>query len=271
MKTLSKICLDALNLARKTAYDLGESGRKPVPTKKDEPVTKSDLEISKALKKYFLNSNLNAIYVSEEAGQMNSRENPTHAVYFDELDGTFNWQRGSLFSSSTVIAAFDYKDSSDIRFKDAVFAGVLDLNLGNLWYAERGCGSFFNNTKSHPSGRRNLGKDVFSIVDYGPCPSESEVAQLARVLESTWQHNISCAGIHLAGVASGHFDVAVLPAQKAHELGAGYLLVKEAGRYIVDFQGKSLDEQIFDFGKKYQIVAADTKELGEKVLKKIKR
>ena len=263
-------CLEALVIARKTALALGEKGRTPVPTKKDEPVTKSDLEISRVLRNYFLKSGLNAQYISEEAGQINEVKNPKFNVFWDEVDGTFNWQRGALLPSSIVISAFNYKDS--LKFKDAVFAGVLNLSSGDLWHAEKGKGCYFKENKVKSFGKTELGKNTFLVIDHGPCPGPDSNARMERFLDiykSTWPHNISSAGIHLAGVASGHFDAAILPIQKAHELGAGYLLVNEAGRYISDFKGDSLDDQIFNFNKAYEIVAADTREMGEKLLKRI--
>lgn len=265
---LTETCLRALTLAKETIVGMGEGGRAPAPTSKDEPVTKSDLCSSRVLIEHFTHSGLEAVLTGEEAGQINFSENPQYRIFFDELDGTFNWQRGGLFSSAIVVSAFDYKERA--RFKDAVFAGVLDITTGNLWYAERGEGCFFNGNRVTSSGRAELGKKNYSIIDLGPCPSKKLQERFSGFCASIWPHNISCAGIHLAGVASGHIDVAVLPLQKAHELGAGYLLIREAGRYLVDFQGKSLTNREFNFNEVYEIVAADTRELGKKVLQKIK-
>lgn len=265
---LSQKCLEALFITKKTILKLGEHGRTAVPTSKDEPVTKSDLEVSKALKKYFLDSGLNAVYQSEELGRINNPLNPKYAVFWDEVDGTFNWQRGGLLSSAAVISAFEYKEN--LLFKDSLFAGVLDLKSGDLWYAERNKGCYLNNKKVHSFGRRDLGKNTKLMLDLGPCPSIKLQKTFLDLNASSWVGNISCAGIHLAGVASGNFDGAVLPLQKAHELSAGYLLITESGRYIADFQGRDLANQQFDFNAKYQIVAADTKSLGEKILDKIR-
>ncbi len=272
LDNVSKTCLEALHNARNSLKFVGEEGRASVPSTKDEPVTKSDLEISKILRRYFLHSSLNAVYCSEEAGQINHVSNPDYFIYWDEIDGTFNFQRGGILPSSVVISVFNANDP--LKFRDVFFAGVLDLSSGNLWYAESGKGCFFNGSKTKSFGKTTLGKNIYTVIDHGPCPKQGSNADVEKFLEvyrSTWAHNISSAGVHLAGVASGNFDVAILPIQKAHELGAGYLLVRESGRYIADFSGNSLDDQIFNFNNIYQIIAADTKELGQLLLDKIKK
>ena len=107
---LKKICLSALREAKKTVESLGEEGRKELP-KQGEPLTKSDMAVSKTLKKHFLNSSLDAIFHSEEAGIINSPSDPRYIIYFDEIDGTFNYQRGGLLPSTTVISAFNHPET----------------------------------------------------------------------------------------------------------------------------------------------------------------
>ena len=106
------------------------------------------------------------------------------------------------------------------------------------------------------------------MIDHGPCTKDLE--KFKGIYSSTWAHNVSSAGFHLAGVASGHFDSFVGPVQKAHELGAGYLLVKEAGGEMIGFNGNSIDNLDFNFNSLYQIIAVATPELAEGLLSKIK-
>jgi len=261
------ICLGALDEAKNTFDSLGESGRESL-IKPGEPLTKSDLAISQTLKNYFLNSNLSAIYCSEEAGVINKHPNPAYEVFWDELDGTFNYERGGIFPSSIVITAFEH--SPQLRFKDSLFGAVFDLKTSDLWYARKGKSCFFNRRRTKTSETDNLGERVYSLIDHGPCPKKEELERFVGIYENTWPHNVSSAGIHLAMIASGHADVYVSPRQKSHELGAGYRLIKEAGGVVIDFNGNPLGQQEFDFNKTYEIIAAGTQELAEKVRTKIK-
>ena len=255
--------MNALYEARKTLTSIVD-GREGVATTKDEPLTKGDLAVSKTLKDYLLKSGLPAILTSEEAGIIHSPYQPLWAIYFDEVDGTFNYER-NILPCSTVISAFNY--SSNLKFRDAVFAGVLDHTSDRLWYALKNAGCFLNGIKVQTSKNKKLGKRTSVIIDHGPC--SKDVERFLEVYASTWVRNVSSAGFHLAGVASGNFDAYILPIQKAHELGAGYLLIKEAGGTIIDFDGNLIGGQTFDFNKTYPIIAAANSELAERLRDKI--
>jgi myo-inositol-1(or 4)-monophosphatase len=261
---LARVCLQGIEVARNTLEVEGEAGREEV-YKPGEPLTKSDLAISKALKEFFTNSGLPAVIYDEEmkGEPFFTCNNPEYNIYIDPLDGTFNYQRGGLLPSTTVISAF--RHSEHPKFKDAVFAAVMDLKTKNLWYAEKGAGCFFNGKKARTSGRKDIGagKSCFVMIDHGPCTNDIEIFK--DIYSSTWAHNVSSAGFHLAGVASGHFDAFVGPVQKAHELGAGYLLVKEAGGEIIDFYLRPINNLDFNFNSLYEIIAAATFELAGKL------
>lgn len=264
MNKISEICLESLYKAKDTLNTVS-GGRQAVSTTKDEPLTKGDLAVSKSLKSFLLKNITDSVITSEEAGEIFKPENPRWAIYFDEVDGTFNYERG-IFPCTTVISAFDY--SSSLKFNDAVFAGVLDHTSDRLWYAERGKGCFLGNQRVQTSGRTDLGKKTSVVVDHGPC--SKDVSRFLDIYANSWVRNVSSAGFHLAGVASGNFDAYILSIQKAHELGAGYLLVKEAGGVVINFDGNSIGEQEFNFNRTYSIIAAATPELAERLIEKIK-
>jgi myo-inositol-1(or 4)-monophosphatase len=262
---ISHPCLNSLKDTKRYLSSLGVEGRQAVATTKDEPVTKGDLGVSKFLRKSLLVGTVHSIITSEEAGEIFRPENPKWATYFDEVDGTFNYERGIL-PCVTVISAFEY--SSNLKFKDAIFAGILDHTSDRLWYAERGEGCFLNNQRVQTSGQKDLGKKTSVIIDHGPC--SKDVSRFLDVYANSWVRNVSSAGFHLAGVASGNFDAYLLSIQKAHELGAGYLMIKEAGGVVIDFNGNPIGKQEFDFNKTYPIIAAATPELAEEIRRKIR-
>ena len=96
-----------------------------------------------------------------------------------------------------------------------------------------------------------------------------DISKLLAIYPESWVKDFSSAAFHLAGISSGLFDAYLSPSQKAHELGAGYLLIKEAGGFLQDWKGKLLDKVRYDFDAKYPIIAASTQELGDIIKTKI--
>ncbi len=262
MPCLEEVCMQALRDARAALVSEQKGEDRVSVLGKSEIVTKGDLAVSKALKASLFKSGIPAVIYSEETGgkPMRASDAPEFDIYFDELDGTFNYHRG-VFPYTTVISAF--KHSERPIFSHAIFCAVMDHTSDRLWHAKANEGCFLNGKQVHTSGKKELGKDASVIIDYGPC--SSSVAPFLEIYSSAWVRNVSSAGFHFAGVASGHFDAYALDKQKAHELSAGYLLIKEAGGALIDFEGNKLDTQGFDFNSTYKIIAAATPELAEKL------
>jgi len=72
--------------------------------------------------------------------------------------------------------------------------------------------------------------------------------------------------LHLAGVASGLFDGFVNLRHKAHELAAGYLLIREAGGLLTELSGRALDDLPYDFDATLGVVAAGSEPLWRALL-----
>ena len=132
---------------------------------------------------------------------------------------------------------------------------------------DQGC--YFNNEKISAPKRETLDRKTLVIVDH--YIAASEISKFLEIYPESWVKDFGTAALHLAGISSGLFDAYISPSQKAHELGAGYLLIKEAGGFLSDFNGNPLDKMVYNFDAKYPIVAASTKVLGETLLSKIKK
>lgn len=65
----------------------------------------------------------------------------------------------------------------------------------------------------------------------------------------------------------GLFDAFVNAGNKGHELGAGYLLIKEARGVISDFRGTPLDDGLYEPHKKYDVVAAGNEKLRRELIR----
>ncbi len=267
-KELRALCVNALELSAKTLELAGKKGITKVSAKGDlNTSTRADKLISAALCKFFKNSKLPAILYSEETGKLVLTNNPQYTVAIDDLDGTENYRRGhGSLPFCTVVAIFD---STSPCFKDAIVAGVIEHNSGNTWIAIRGNGTYFNGNKITKMKNKKINRLTLIAVNHHG--AQKNVVKLKRIHHDAWVKDFGAAAFHLAGVSSGMFDAYVSSAwQKAHELGAGYLLVKESGGAITDLKGKPIDKVKFDFDALYSIIAASTPSLVKQIVNRIR-
>ena len=164
----------------------------------------------------------------------------------------------------TVVSIFD---SPEPNFENAVVSGIIEHNSKRLWYAVKGNGCFLNDSRIKTSGRKNLDRRTLVIIDH--YTSGGNISKFLKIYPESWVKDFGSAAFHLAGVSSGLFDAYLSPSQKAHELGAGYLLVKEAGGFLTDWKGNRLERTRYDFNAKYPVIAASTQELGDILLSKL--
>jgi len=270
---LKYMCLNAVKSAHGIVKTLGEKGIAKVHVQgKDEVVTKADLAVLEGWRGYFDSNDIPINVLTEESRDVpfGKREDAKYLGVGDEIDGTFNFNRfRGVIPNCAIFTIFD---SPEPRFKDALVTAVLEHNSGNLWYAVRDEGCYFNGKRVTTSGMKELGKDTAIFIDKGPCPTTEHSFRYLSLESKCWPRNISCAGVHLAGVASGSYsgwDGFLCMIQKPEELAAGYLLIKEAGGYLSDAQGNSFDMEKFDWNKKYEIIAAATSELGKGIRKEL--
>jgi|TARA_Y100000310_G_scaffold167546_2_gene167413 myo-inositol-1(or 4)-monophosphatase len=261
---IKEICISALLKARENLSSLGSEGTSEVYGERVVDIsTKGDISVAEQIIEFLRANKFPANLYDEELGEVKITENPKGIIVLDDIDGTMNYHRGrGLLPHCTVLTFFD---SLQPKFKDAFFAGVIEHNSGGLWYAVRDEGCFFNGNKIQTSGKKILDEKTFILIDH----YKKVDPRLSLLYEEGWVRDFGSAAFTLAGVSSGIFDAHIHPENKAHELGAGYLLIREAGGFLADWDGKSLDDQKYDFNAKYPIVAASTSELGIILLEKM--
>jgi fructose-1,6-bisphosphatase/inositol monophosphatase family enzyme len=270
---LEQVCLEVVKLAHNTIQGMGDFAVSKVHVLgKTDIVTKGDLAISEGWKNYFAKNNIPIAVYTEESRNIPFPK-PNEARYLgigDEIDGTGNFNRSRfVFPSCAIFTIFD---NVKPKFQDALVTAVFEHNSGNLWYAVRDKGCYFNDKRVYVSETTELGKDTFVIVDKGPCPTPEFSMRLFNLEQKCWPKNVSSAGIHMAGVASGltnGWDAFVGLIQKPEELASGYLLIKEAGGCVMTTEGKSIDNELFDWNSTYEIITSSTKSLGEAIRNEI--
>jgi myo-inositol-1(or 4)-monophosphatase len=266
--SLSEVVRKSLDLARLTLIGLGEDATNEVWDERVTDIsTLADRAVSAALIDFFKTEGLGAIILSEESGSISIGSRAAYTIAIDDIDGTDNFHRGrEILPYCTVVSVFE---GSAPVYKDTLAAGVMEHRSGRLWIAERGRGttvSMPDRTDHSASASQIRVPDRRSLVVVDQYSAKERSREFNGLVELAWVKDFGSSALHLAGVASGLFDAYINLRQKAHELGAGYLLVKEAGGIIVDLEGASLDDRPFAFDEVQGVVAAGTREMATALL-----
>ncbi len=170
-------------------------------------------------------------FVMEEGGQIAAKDGE-HRWHIDPLDGTTNFLHG--------IPHFCV--SLGLERMGTLIAGVIhDPAKDELFIAERGKGAFLNNRRLRVSGRLDVVDGVFGTGI--PTISKSNhplyLKKLATVMaRSSGIRRMGAAALDLAYVAAGRFDGYWETGLQTWDMAAGIVLVREAGGFVSDLQGK---------------------------------
>ena len=263
--TLTK---EALALTHSTLQELGKNAKDEQKGKFiGDIVTSGDVAISEKLITFFKEKGVPAIIWSEESEIIKLTDNPQFIISFDDIDGTDNFFRGeNALPYCTILSIFD---NIQPTFNDALVAGILVHNTNDVWHAVRGEGTYLNDKPVFTSKKTSLNKKERAITVVDHYKTEEYITTLFKHYPELWIKDFSCTGMHLVGISSGMFDVFVNPSIPSYEVGAGYLLIKEAGGLITDFEGNELKNETYAFNKTYKFIAAGNKDLLKEILEKL--
>ncbi|MCD4657707.1 MAG: inositol monophosphatase [Planctomycetes bacterium] len=202
--------------------------------------TKADVEseqhIVRAISERFPN---HSIYAEESSLVVKDEK---HWWIIDPLDGTVNFTRRFPFFSVSIAYYFDGKPVAGV-----VFAPKLD----EMFLAQKNQGAFCNGRKCTVSQTTSMSG---SILASGFSYFRNELKNnnfetFTKVgLSARGVRRAGSAAIDLAYVADGRFDGFWEYYLSPWDVGAGILLVEEAGGKVTDYQG-SHDYKDFIFGK----------------------
>lgn len=165
---------------------------------------------------------------------------------FHEMTGDAFWILDPIDGTTNLI--HDYKHSTVslglYRQGEIVLGIVYDPFREELFYAEKGKGSFCNGEPIHVSGAQSLSE---TIVGIGTAPYHKELAaenfaRFQRVFEKSQDiRRTGSAAQELAYVAAGRTGAYFEKILQPWDFAAGLLLIQEAGGRVTDFQGKPVD------------------------------
>jgi myo-inositol-1(or 4)-monophosphatase len=170
-------------------------------------------------------------FLGEEGGSREGADK-THRWIVDPLDGTTNFLHG-IPHFATAIALE----------RDGVIVAGLVYNpiTEELFIAEKGKGAFLNDRRMRVAARRNLGEALIGC----PLPhlGRGSVSQNHEELTKIQPHvaglrRSGATALDLAYVAAGRFDGCWDRDIHAWDLAAGLILVREAGGFVTDLDGR---------------------------------
>src|SRR5690554_3181627 len=187
-------------------------------------VSRADREAERIIKEELRGARPNYGWLGEETG-MEAGEDPTRRWIVDPLDGTTNFLHG--LPHWAVSIALEHKG-------EIVAAVVYDPAKDELFTAEKGDGAFVNDQRLRVSGRSRMIESIFATgVPFGGRGTlPATLKDLARLMPLTaGVRRWGAAALDLAYVAAGRYDGYWEHGLNPWDIGAGTLLVREAGGF----------------------------------------
>ena len=222
----------ATKAGRALKRDFGEVERLQVSVKgPGNFVSAADHRAEETLKQELMRARPGYSFLGEEGG-LTTGTDGTHTWIVDPLDGTTNFLHG--------IPQFCI--SIGLQRTDTIVAGVIyNPVTDELFTAERGKGAFLNDRRLRVAGRTHLAD---AVVACGLPHIGRGDLELFRREFSTVQAQVAglrrfgAAALDLAYIAAGRFDAYWERDLSPWDLAAGILLVREAGGFASDTNGK---------------------------------
>ncbi|HVB88782.1 MAG TPA: inositol monophosphatase family protein [Beijerinckiaceae bacterium] len=172
-------------------------------------------------------------FLMEEGGAVEGSDK-SHRWLIDPLDGTTNFLHGlPIFAVSIALE----------REGQIVAGLVYNPATDDMFVAERGQGAWHNNHRMRVSARRQLGDCLLAcgIPPLGRAPEHPRFrAELKAVMARVGNvRRLGAAALDLALVASGRMDGYWERGLSAWDMGAGIILMREAGGFVTDAEGGS--------------------------------
>lgn len=258
----------------------GDDVRRQLKAKQDIS-TVGDATANNALVEYFRSSGLPLVMYTEELAEpLNLSEKPKYAVIADDVDGTANQSYGfGMLPHGPVVGI---ADNPDPKFSDMQAAGFLEINSGNLFYAAKGKGAFLIEgfARRNAESRRLRSSGVKKLADAKNVIADvymlGNLTPVFSPLVLKRGGDFRSKATHFALVAAGSIDIFILAdnapnpkkRSRGEEIGPLYLLMKEAGCAVLDWDGTDLGSQKVGMaeGKVLHYVAAATEPLAKEFL-----
>ncbi|MCB1467599.1 MAG: inositol monophosphatase, partial [Rhizobiaceae bacterium] len=223
---LMKVMVDAARKAgRSLARDFGEVQNLQVSMKgPGDYVSQADRKAEDILYNELSRARPGYSFLMEERGAVEG-DDSQHRWLIDPLDGTTNFLHGiPIFSISIALE----------RQGQLVAALIYNPAMDELYTAERGDGAFMNDRRLRVAGRAKLSDAVIGtgVPHLGRGHHGNFLIELRNVMgEVSGIRRLGSVALDLAYVAAGRMDGFWETGLQPWDIGAGLLLVREAGGF----------------------------------------
>ena len=200
--------------------DFGEVEKLQVSVKgPSDFVTNTDKKVEKILIEELNKSKKNYSILSEEIGKIENSDKDNLWI-IDPIDGTTNFLHGIPHFAISIA----------LMNKNEIISGLIyDPIKDEMFYAEKYNGAYLNNRRIRVSNKKKINECLFATG------GQIEIESKLNVRKS------GSAALDLAYVASGRFDGYFQNKLNIWDIGAGLILVLEAGGKINDIDKKSIN------------------------------
>ncbi len=221
----------AQKASRKLLRDFGELENLQVSKKGPADfVSAADKTAEDTLHRELRKARPNYGFLLEESGEIEGRDTSNRWLV-DPLDGTTNFLHGIPHFAISICLERDGDP----------YAGVIYQPVHDeMFWAEKGQGAFLNGNRLRVSGRDKLADSVIATgIPLRGAPDHAEfLARLQDLMNvSGGIRRTGSAALDLAYVAAGRLDGYWENGLKAWDIGAGIVLVREAGGYVSEMDG----------------------------------
>jgi myo-inositol-1(or 4)-monophosphatase len=224
MTVIYNACMKA---SKSLIRDFGEIEKLQVSSKGPADfVTAADKRTEEIIIEELLKAHPKYGILSEEIGEIN-KENKDYRWIIDPIDGTLNFLNGIPHFAISI--AFEEKG-------EIVCGLIFDPIKNETFFAEKGSGAFFNNSRIRVTKKNKLKNSI--LVTGGPkynSPRKDDIFQEYIKVSNLTEANIrkfGSAALNLVYVAAGRFDAYWEWELNLWDIAAGIIILKEAGGYI---------------------------------------
>jgi myo-inositol-1(or 4)-monophosphatase len=198
-------------------------------------VSQADMKAEKILIEELKKARPEIGFLMEESAVKGEKLTDAATWVGDPLDGTSNFLHGlPHFAVSLAL----------VERKEPVAGVIYDPIKDELFIAERGKGAYLNDHRLRVSGRKRLEQALLATgipfkgkKDHGLFLTELEAAMAETAGVRRW----GSAALDLAYVAAGRYDGFWERSLDPWDWAAGVLLVREAGGFVTQIDGRSFD------------------------------
>jgi len=210
-----------------------------------EIVTNVDKECEEIIKNSIFKNFPNHNYLGEETGKEENNSDYTWIV--DPIDGTINYARGiKLYGISIALA----------KEKEIILGVVYNPITNEMFFAERGSGSYLNDKRINVSSVDDMGNALIYITAYNKMKEDMIKAihkiNNVRIITST--------AYEICQIASGRVDGGYKLSKNCWGFSAACLIAEESGAKVTNFDGSKWNTD------SRKLVIANTK-IHDKLLK----